>query len=83
MIMAVTRDIVIKQKYIDALTLFQRKIKEIEESKFFNFYFMGSRNVQLRITANKADGEWIGSCSLNETNEETIKAFILSFRFFI
>ena len=81
--MTVQRDIVIKQKYIDALTLFQRKIKEIEESKFFNFFFMGSRNVQLRITANKVDDGWIGSCSLNEPNEETIKAFILSFRFFI
>lgn len=83
MIMTVPRDIVIKQKYIDALTLFQRKIKEIEESKFFNFYCMGSRNVQLRITGNKVDDGWIGSCSLNEPNEESIKAFILSFRFFI
>ncbi len=32
MIMAIPRDMVIKQKYIDALTLFQQKIKEMEES---------------------------------------------------
>ena len=32
MIMTVPRDIVIKQKYIDALTLFQQKIIEIEEN---------------------------------------------------
>jgi len=64
MIMAVPRDIVIKQKYIDALTLFQRKINEIEESKFFNFYFTRSRNIQLRITANKMDDGWIGNCSI-------------------
>ncbi len=83
MIMAVPRDIEIRPKYVDALTLFQRKIKDIEESKFFNFYFTGSRNVQLRITANKTDDGWVGSCSLNEPNEESIKAFILSFRFFI
>ncbi len=81
--MTVPRDIVIKQKYLDALILFQQKIKEIEESKFFNFYFMGSKNVQLRITTKKADDGWIGSCSLNEPNEESIKAFILPFRFFI
>ena len=64
MIMAVPRDIVIKPKYIDTLTLFQRKINEIEESKFFNFYFTRSRNIQLRITANKMDNGWIGNCSI-------------------
>ncbi|KKN63925.1 hypothetical protein LCGC14_0496980 [marine sediment metagenome] len=77
------KDVVIEPKYINSLILFQQKIKEIEESRFFNFYFITSKNVHLSITAKKLDAEWIGTCSLNEPNEELIKAFILSFRFFI
>lgn len=81
--MTVPNNFIIKQKQIDALTLYQQKIKELEESKFFNFYFILSKNIELKITANKTDEGWRGTCFYNEPPEEIIKAFILSFRFFI
>lgn len=73
----------IKKKYIDALTLYQQKIKELEESTFFQFYFVQSNHLEFKLSLNKVKAGWTGRCSLNEPPEEKIKAFILPYRFFI
>lgn len=72
----------LNRQQIEALTIYQQKFKELDNTKFINFY-KRSKSLKFISELKKVDNYWIGNCSLNEPNEELVNSFILIFRFFV
>ncbi len=79
----IIKNLKIKSKHIDAIIHYHQKIKELENSNFFKFYFKENIQLQLKAEAKKVQNGWVGRIGISEPPEESIKAFILDFRFFI
>ena len=63
--------------------MYEEKIKELESSQFLQFYFNDVKGVKFTLSWKKIPDGGIVSHSFTEPSEETIKAYILPFRFFI
>ncbi|KKK85894.1 hypothetical protein LCGC14_2768670, partial [marine sediment metagenome] len=63
--------------------MYEEKVKELESSKFLQFYFNDVKGMKFTLSWKKIPDGGVGTHSFTEPSEEIIKAFILPFRFFI
>ncbi len=63
--------------------MYEEKIKELEKSKFFHFYFEEVKGIKYTQSWKKLAEGGVLTHSFPEPSEEIIKAYILPFRFFI
>jgi len=63
--------------------LYEEKVKELEKSKFFHFYFEEVKGINYTQSWKKLAEGGVLTHSFPEPLEEIIKAYILPFRFFI
>ena len=63
--------------------MYEEKIEELVNSKFFHFYFKEVKGIKFSQSWTKLPKGGVGTHSFTEPSEESIKAYILPFRFFI
>ncbi len=63
--------------------MYEEKVKELESSKFLQFYFNDVKGIKFTLSWKKIPDGGVGTHSFTEPLEEVIKAYILPFRFFI